>query len=216
MLQVLLVRDLHRTWLTKSAELRWGACRFKPLCSVAVSGIIATLWLPTSAALVGHLGLFSWPRGVFHGPAVSALSICPPALYVCVLSRLLASEFLAQASSEQTPSSMVPKLWVPLLGVYPPPPDLPMQGPLGFPCLVVKPFDGSDGTRPTQRATVRTVGDLPDAPSTVLPNAIAGGRGCVAPYASHLSTLLFLPYALCCLTQLPVVGKSFRASYHAL
>jgi hypothetical protein len=56
-----------------------------------------------------------------------------------------------------------------------------MQGPLGFPCLVVKPFDGSDGTRPTQRATVRTVGDLPEATLTVLPEAIAGSRGCVAP-----------------------------------
>ena len=46
-----------------------------------MSRLIATLWLPTSAALVGHLGLFSWPRGIFHGPAVSALIICPPALY---------------------------------------------------------------------------------------------------------------------------------------
>ena len=56
-----------------------------------------------------------------------------------------------------------------------------MQGPLGFPCLVVKPFDGSDGTRPTQRATVRTVGDLPEATLAVLPEAIAVSRGCVAP-----------------------------------
>jgi len=68
-----------------------------------------------------------------------------------------------------------------LLGVYPPPPYLPMQGPLGFPCLVVEPFDGGDGTRPAQRSTVRTVGDLPDATLTVLPEAIAVGRGCVAP-----------------------------------
>jgi hypothetical protein len=138
-LQVLLVRDFHRTRLAKPAELRWGAGRFKPLGGVAVSGIIATLWLPTSAALIGH-GLFSWPRGVFHEPAVSALSIYPPALYGCVLSRLLAS-----------------------------------------------------GTRPAQRSTVRTVGDLPDATSTVLPEAIAGGRGCVAPYARHLATLLSRP-----------------------
>ncbi len=56
-----------------------------------------------------------------------------------------------------------------------------MQGPLGFPCLVVEPFDGGEGTRPAQRATVRTVGDLPDATFTVLPEAIAVGRGCVAP-----------------------------------
>ena len=68
-----------------------------------------------------------------------------------------------------------------------------MQGPLGFPCLVVEPFDGGEGTRPAQRATVRTVGDLPDATLTVLPEAIAVGRGCVAPYARHLPTLLFRP-----------------------
>jgi hypothetical protein len=126
------VRDLHRTRLAKPAELRWGVCRFKPLGGVAVSSLIATLWLPTSAALVGHRGLFSWPRWVFHGPAVSAWIICPPALYVCVLSRLLSSGFLEQAYRYQTPSIMVPQLWEPLFGVYPPPPDLPMQGPLGF------------------------------------------------------------------------------------
>ena len=110
MLQVLLVRDLHRTRLAKPAELRGGACRFKPLGGVAVSSLIATLWLPTSAALVGHLGLFSWPRGIFHGPAVSALIICPPALDVCVLSQLLSSGFLEQAYRSQTPSIMVPQL----------------------------------------------------------------------------------------------------------
>ena len=76
---------------------------------------------------------------------------------------------------------MVPHLWDPLLGVSPPPPDLPMQGPLGFPCLVVEPFDGGEGTRPAKRATVRTVGDLPEATVTVLPEAIAVSRGCVAP-----------------------------------
>ena len=56
-----------------------------------------------------------------------------------------------------------------------------MQGPLGLPCLVVEPFDGGEGTRSAQRATVRTVGDLPDATFTVLPEAIAVSRGCVAP-----------------------------------
>ena len=180
MLQVLLVRDLHRTRLAKPAELRWGAYRFKPLDGVAVSGLIATLWLPTSAALVGHLWLFSWPLCVVHGPAVSALIICPPALSVCVLSRLLSSGFREQAYRYQTPSIMVPQQWEPLLGVYPPPPYLPMQGPLGFPCLLVEPFDGGDGTRPAQRSTVRTVGDLPDATFTVLPEAIAVGRRCLA------------------------------------
>jgi len=115
-LQVLLVRDLHRTRLTKSAELRWGACRFKPLGGVAVSSLIATPWLPTSAALVGHRGLLSWPRCVVHGPAVSALIICPPALYVCVLSRLRSSGFLEQAYRDQTPFIIVPQLWEPLLG----------------------------------------------------------------------------------------------------
>ena len=109
-LQVLLVRDLPRTRLAKPAELRGGACRFKPLGGVAVSGLMATLWLPTSAALVGHRGLFSWPRGVFHEPAVSALRICPPALYVCVLSQLLSSGFLEHAYRDQTPSIMVPQL----------------------------------------------------------------------------------------------------------
>jgi len=68
-----------------------------------------------------------------------------------------------------------------------------MQGPLGFPCLVVEPFDGGDGTRPAQRTTVRTVSDLPDATFTVLPEAIAVGRGCGAPYARHLPTLLSHP-----------------------
>ena len=56
-----------------------------------------------------------------------------------------------------------------------------MQGPLGFPCLVVEPFDGGDGTRPAQRAAVRAVGDLPEATVTVVPEAIAVGRRCVAP-----------------------------------
>jgi hypothetical protein len=65
-----------------------------------------------------------------------------------------------------------------------------MQGPLGCPCLMVEPFDGGEGTRPAQRATMRMVGDLPDATFTVLSEAIAGGRGWVAPYARHLSTLL--------------------------
>ena len=47
--------------------------------------------------------------------------------------------------------------------------------------FLLEPFDGGEGTRPAQRATVRTVGDLPDATFTVLPEAIAVGRGCVAP-----------------------------------
>ena len=78
-----------------------------------MSSLITTLWLPTSVALVGHLGLFSWPRGVFHGPAVSALIICPPALYVCVLSQLLSSGFLEQAYRDQMPSIIVPQRWEP-------------------------------------------------------------------------------------------------------
>jgi len=113
MLQVLLVRDLPRTRLAKPAELRGGAGRFKPLGGVAVSGLIATLGLPTSAARVGHRGLFSWPRGVVHRPAVSALIICPPALDVCVLSQLLSSGFLEQAYRDQTPSIMAPQRWEP-------------------------------------------------------------------------------------------------------
>jgi hypothetical protein len=73
-LPVLLVRDLHRTRRAKPAELRGRAGRCKPLGGVAVSGLIATLWLPTSAALIGHRGLFAWPRGVVHRPSVSALA----------------------------------------------------------------------------------------------------------------------------------------------
>jgi hypothetical protein len=84
-----------------------------------------------------------------------------------------------------------------------------MQGPLGFPCLVVEPFDGGNGTRPAQRATVRTVSDLPDATLTVLPEAIAGSRGCVAPYARHLPTLLSRPIRTVLSAQQPVVGKKF-------
>ena len=82
------------------------------------------------------------------------------------------------------------------LGVYPPLPYLSMQGPLGFPGLVVEPFDGGEGTRPAQRATVRPVGDLPEATSTVLPEAIAVGGRCVAPSARHLPTLPSHPFGV--------------------
>ena len=77
--------------------------------------------------------------------------------------------------------------------VYPPPPDLPMQGPLGCPCFVVAPSDGGDGTRPAECATLRPVGDLPAATAAVLPEAIAVGGECVAPSARHLPTLLSRP-----------------------
>jgi hypothetical protein len=68
-----------------------------------------------------------------------------------------------------------------------------MQGPLHCPCLVIEPFDGGDGTRPAERATVRPVGDLPAATATVLPEAIAVGGVCVALSARHLPTLLSRP-----------------------
>jgi hypothetical protein len=77
--------------------------------------------------------------------------------------------------------------------VYPPPPDLPMQGPLGCPCFVVAPSDGGDGTRPAECATLRPVGDLPAATAAVLPEAIAVAEVCMAPSARHLPTLLSRP-----------------------
>ena len=77
--------------------------------------------------------------------------------------------------------------------VSPPPPDLPMQGPLGCPCFVVAPSDGGDGTRPAECATLRPVGDLPAATAAVLPEAIAVAEVCMAPSARHLPTLLSRP-----------------------
>ena len=77
--------------------------------------------------------------------------------------------------------------------VYPPPPDLPMQGPLGCPCFVVAPSDGGDGTRPAECATLRPVCDLPAATAAVLPEAIVVAEVCMAPSARHLPTLLSRP-----------------------
>jgi hypothetical protein len=68
-----------------------------------------------------------------------------------------------------------------------------MQGSLGYPCFVVAPFDGGDGTRPAERATLRPVGDLPAATAAVLPATIAVAEVCMAPSARHLPTLLSRP-----------------------
>ena len=145
--------------------------------SVQTAGWRSCVW-PHSHALASHIGGTRW-----SSVAVFLASVC--CSWACSLSVHHLSSFPLRVRAQSVALFRVPGASVALseafLGVSPQPPYLPMQGPLGFPCLLVEPFDGGDGTRPAQRATVRTVGDLPEATVTVLPEAIAVGRRCVAP-----------------------------------
>src|SRR4029450_3359837 len=68
-LLILLVRYGHGARLTVSSLLGYGACWLKSPGSVAVSDIIAALWLPASLARVCPLWLFAW-----HSRACRCLS----------------------------------------------------------------------------------------------------------------------------------------------